>query len=95
MAGDFENLAQTLLRNVSGGQNAGDTEKYMGLLQSPEGRKLLENIPDSEKEGLARDGAAAMQGDSAALRRAMLRLMSSKEGASLMKQAMDIHNGKR
>ena len=94
MAADLENLARALLQNVPGGKGIENEDKFMGLLHSQEGRQLLSRMSDREKEEMARAGTAAAQGDSGALRKVMLKLMSSKEGSSLIKQAMDIYHGK-
>ena len=91
---DMESMAQNILGRIPAGKS-GDAEKYMGLLQSPEGRQLLARMTDADKEALAKSGLAAAQGDSAAMRRVLIKLMSSKEGSSLIKQAMDIYQGKK
>jgi len=95
MTADFENMARDLLGRAQGGKHSGDIEKYMGLLQTPEGRQLFAQMSDEEKASLSQAGAAAAQGDSAALRKVIFKLMSSKEGAALVKQAKDIYYGKK
>ena len=52
-------------------------------------------MSNEEKASLTQAGAAAAQGDSAALRKVIFKLMSSKEGAALVKQAKDIYYGKK
>ena len=94
MSVDLEKLAQNLLGSMPAGKS-GDAEKYMGLLQSQESKQLLAQMSDKEKEALATAGTAAAQGDSAAMRKVLMKLMSSKEGMALVKQAKDIYNGKK
>ena len=94
MSADLENLAQSLLGRLPGDKSE-DMEKYMGLLQTQESKQLLARMTDKEKESLAKAGVAAAQGDSASLRKLLLKLMSSKEGAALVKQAKDIYHGKK
>jgi len=91
---DIENMAQSILGQMPQGKT-GDAEKYMGLLQSPEGKQLLAKMTDGDKEALAKAGMAAAQGDAASMRKVLFKLMSSKEGAALVKQAKDIYTGRK
>ncbi len=92
MATDFEALAKLLLARSQGGKGGGDFEKYKEMLNTPQGKQLLAQLSGGGGDALKQAAGAAAQGDSDALRKMMTTLLSSKEGATLVKQAMDLYN---
>lgn len=92
MATDFEALAKLLVANARGGKGGGDFSKYKDLLNTPQGKQLLQQLSGSGGDALKQAAGAAAQGDSDALKKLVSTLLSTKEGAGLIKQAMDLYN---
>ncbi|MDR0293419.1 MAG: hypothetical protein LBH95_04620 [Oscillospiraceae bacterium] len=67
-----------------------DTNRIAGIMNSPEGRALMEQL-SGPGGGAMKDAAAkAAEGDAAALSSLMGELMSTKEGQSVAKQVKDM-----
>ncbi|MDR3207119.1 MAG: hypothetical protein LBT60_02190 [Oscillospiraceae bacterium] len=95
MAIDYEALAKMLPANRQGGKKAGDLEAYKGLLDTPEAKTLRAQLSDGKGDALEQAADAAARGDTEALRKLMSRVMETREGAALVKQAMNIYRGKK
>jgi hypothetical protein len=93
MAVDYDALAKMLPPSFLKGKKAGDLEAYKSLLDTPEAQKLRAQLADGKGDALEQAAAAAARGDAEALKKLMSRMLETKEGAALAKQAMNIYRG--
>lgn len=67
-------------------------EKYMGILDTAEGKKLLAQLSASGGDTLKKSAEKAASGDGEATKQLVKTLLSSKEGRALAAQVMEIKN---
>jgi hypothetical protein len=65
-------------------------DKYLGILESDEGKKLLEQLSASGGDSLKDAAEKAADGDAAATQNLIRTVMGSKEGRALAAQIMEI-----
>ncbi len=92
MSNQLESLARSFLASSKG--SIPNMEKYMGILDSAEGKKLLQALSANGGDALKQSAQQAASGDAAATKRLISSLLSSKEGAALAAQVMAISKKK-
>ena len=95
MANDMENLARALLAGMQGQKSAKSLEKFQTLLKTEDGRRLLNLLANGGADTIKSAAQAALAGDEAGARAAMMKLLSTREGAQLaQKLAAAMNQGK-
>ncbi len=87
MAYDLEALGMLLSRS---GKSTGSFDKYKALLDTPEGKKVLQNLSGEGGDALKKAAGEAAKGDADAAKKLIMNLLSTKEGAALAKQIMEL-----
>ncbi|MEG1720623.1 MAG: hypothetical protein RRY65_01475 [Pseudoflavonifractor sp.] len=77
-------MSANLMDSPDAAKLLGDKEAIMGLLGSPDTKRLMELLSENAGGGLKTAASAAMQGDTGQLTDLLGRLMSSKEGAAVV-----------
>ncbi|MCL1819747.1 MAG: hypothetical protein FWG36_03715 [Oscillospiraceae bacterium] len=88
---NLESLAKNLLEK--GKSSIPGLDKYMGILESAEGKRLLGQLSASGGESLTDAAKKAADGDSEATKKLIQTIMTSKEGRDLARQIMDMGKG--
>lgn len=93
---DFETLARALLSGRQGQSAAGAIEKMGVLLKTEDGQRLLTLLASGGADTIKTAAQAALRGDEATARAAMMSLLGTREGAMLAKRLAEaMNNGKR
>lgn len=95
MANDMETLARALLLGMQGSKGAQSLEKFGVLLKTEDGRRLLTLLANGGADTIKSAAQSALAGDEAGARAAMMKLLSTREGALLaQKLAAAMNQGK-
>ena len=93
---DFETLARALLSGRQGQSAAGVLDKMGALLKTEDGRRLLTLLASGGADTIKAAAQAALRGDEATARAAMMSLLGTRERAMLAKRMADaMNNNKR
>jgi len=88
VANEYEQLAKSLLSSEQGAKALGSIDKITGIMQKPEGKKLLEILGGSGGDALKSAAKAAAKGDKDAAQKLISTLMSTPEGVQLIQQVV-------
>lgn len=88
MRSDFEDAAKSILGDEK--SKKVDLKALSSLMDSPEGKSLLQQLSGPGGDALKKAAASAVDGDKGAAQRLFSSLMGSKEGQALAKQVMEI-----
>ena len=92
MSNSLESAARSYLAANKG--NIPNFDKYMDLMNSPEGKQLLTSLSDKGGDSMKKSAQKAASGDSESAKQLISQMLSSSEGRELAKQVMDIYKGK-
>lgn len=85
MASDMEFLARALLSGTQTGAQVSQLEKLSELFKTPDGQKLLSLLASENTDSIRQAAQAALRGDEEAAKKAIVKLMSTRDGAALIK----------
>ena len=88
---NWDQVAGLVSQNSKTPQTSEKMEQYKALVNTDDGKKVLQKVTGDAK--LKKSAEAALQGDTAAARKLIMQLMSTKEGATLAQKVMEINKG--
>jgi hypothetical protein len=88
MANEYEQLAKSLLSSEQGSKVIGSIDKISGIMQKPDGKKLLELLGGSGGDALKDAARSAAKGDRDAAQRLITSLLATDEGKQLVQQVV-------
>ena len=92
MGNPLESIAKSFLESNKKG--IPNIDKYLGIMNSPEGRLLLGALSEKGGDSMKRSAQKAASGDTDAAKSLISQLLTSSEGRELAKQVMDIYKRK-
>lgn len=95
MANDYEALARALMSGAQGQMAGGMMEKLSAILKTEDGRQLLTLLANGGADTIKGAAQATLRGDENAARAAMLKLLSTQEGAALARKLAELSRGGR
>jgi len=95
MANDFETLARALLAGRQGQAAGIPFDRIGALLKTEDGQRLLTLLAAGGADTIKTAAQAALRGDEATARTAMLSLLGTREGAQLMRNLAEAMNAGR
>ena len=90
MATDLEAMLKLMLRSKQDPQLAAGLEKLGALLDSPDGAVLARAVASGGADSLKAASEALLRGDKPAAKAAMMKLLSTKEGAAAASKLADL-----
>lgn len=87
---DMEALAKSLMNSVQGAKIAANYDKFSQILSSPQGKKLLESLAGDGGDALKKAATDAKNGNMDTAKGMVSSLLSTKEGADLVKKILDV-----
>ncbi len=85
---DFNSLAESLAKMISGGNGSVTFERLIKLLSTEKGKKVLAMLLSDGGENVKRAANSAKNGDMSGISSIMANVASTKEGAEILKELL-------
>jgi hypothetical protein len=90
---EYEALARALLSSPQGAKAIGNLNQITEALNKPEGKKLLGMLAGGGGDALKTAAESALKGDSESAKNLISGLLSTREGAELARQIIEMIKG--